>query len=107
MVAGKKAHCDGSYCTPDDSERSLLTFHAYLGENPAEGGEPVGGSTRFFGGDWDKDVVADVAPLQGRVIVFQHQWLVHSGEEVLRGLKYTVRSDFMYERAPELAPNEE
>ncbi|KAF8246605.1 hypothetical protein K440DRAFT_553242, partial [Wilcoxina mikolae CBS 423.85] len=99
-----RPHCDGSYCTPDDSERSLLTFHAYLGEN---GPENVGGATRFFGGNWDQEVGVDVEPVQGRVLVFQHQWLVHSGEEMVSGVKYTVRSDFMYERAPELAEEEE
>lgn len=97
------AHCDGSYCTPDDKERSLLTFHAYLGES---GPENVGGSTRFFGADWDGKGIADVEPMQGRALVFQHQWLMHSGEEMVKGVKYTVRSDFMYERAPELEEEE-
>ncbi|KAI5850724.1 hypothetical protein BZA05DRAFT_436713 [Tricharina praecox] len=97
-----KPHCDGSYITPDGRERSLLTFHSYLGENDAEN---VGGSTRFFG-DYDK-TVADVEPVQGRVLVFQHQWLIHSGEEMERGVKYTLRTDVMYEEAPELDFEEE
>jgi len=91
------AHCDGSYLTNDGRERSLLTFHAYLGENSEEN---VGGATRFFGNN--DAVLADVEPVQGRVLIFQHQWLVHSGEEMERGIKYTMRTDIMYEEAPEL-----
>jgi hypothetical protein len=28
--------------------------------------------------------------------------MLHSGEEMKQGIKYTVRSDIMYEEAPEL-----
>jgi hypothetical protein len=41
----------------------------------------------------------DVEPLQGRVLIFQHMNLLHSGEEIVSGEKFTVRTDFMYERA--------
>jgi hypothetical protein len=88
----RAAHCDGSYVTPDGREQSLLTFHAYLGENSAEN---VGGATAFFGAMGEKEY--EVEPLQGRVLIFQHQRMWHSGEEMLRGLKYTVRTDIMYE----------
>ncbi|KAA8902937.1 hypothetical protein FN846DRAFT_780359 [Sphaerosporella brunnea] len=97
-----KPHCDGSYIAPETNERSLLTFHAYLGEN-GPGNE--GGATSFFDGAGRK--VMDVEPVQGRVLIFQHQWLVHSGEEVVKGLKYTVRTDIMYRSAPELEDEEE
>ena len=37
-------------------------------------------------------------PKLGRVLVFQQRMLVHSGEEVTGGVKYTMRSDFMFEQ---------
>lgn len=77
--------------------RSMLTFHAYLGENSAA---DVGGATRFFVRSRG-DAEIDVAPVQGRVLVFQHRNLVHSGEEMVEGLKHTLRTDIMYERLPE------
>lgn len=39
----------------------------------------------------------DVDPLAGRVLIFQHRRLLHSGDEVESGIKYTVRSDLMYQ----------
>jgi hypothetical protein len=93
---GDTAHCDGSYITPDRRERSLLTFHAYLGEDSDEN---VGGATAFFDAWGRKEL--EVEPKQGRVLIFQHQWMVHSGEEMVRGLKYTVRTDIMYEAMSE------
>ena len=38
-----------------------------------------------------------VDPKAGRVLVFQHKGLLHSGAEVTSGVKYTMRSDLMYE----------
>lgn len=46
----------------------------------------------------------DVESRTGRVLIFEHEGLVHSGEEVIEGLKYSMRTDFMYvenERADE------
>jgi hypothetical protein len=40
----------------------------------------------------------DVDPKMGRVLIFQHAHLLHSGDEVQEGMKYTMRSDLMYER---------
>jgi hypothetical protein len=34
----------------------------------------------------------------GRVLIFQHKGLIHSGEPVTAGTKYTMRTDIMYER---------
>jgi len=55
----------------------------------------VGGATRFW--TQDKQHFLDVFPKVGRVLVFQQRMLIHSGEEVASGIKYTMRSDFMYE----------
>jgi hypothetical protein len=53
-----------------------------------------GGATRFW--TPDKKAYLDVRPKLGRVLVFQQPMLVHSGERVESGVKYTVRSDFMF-----------
>lgn len=39
----------------------------------------------------------DVDCKAGRVLIFQQKGLLHSGDEVVRGIKYTMRSDIMYE----------
>ena len=88
-----RIHCDGQYRTPDDSERSFLTLQLYLGNNP----DLRGGATRFWSPNMKNFI--DVRPLQGRVLIFQHNNLLHSGEEIVSGEKITVRTDFMYERA--------
>jgi hypothetical protein len=89
-------HCDGSYVTPSGCERSFLTLHLYLNDSVHAGGEIKGGATRFFSLDAKRHL--DVAPKLGRVLIFQHAGLVHSGEEVHGGVKYTMRTDLMYER---------
>ncbi|KAI5795801.1 hypothetical protein EDC01DRAFT_629719 [Geopyxis carbonaria] len=86
-----RPHRDGSYETPNGCERSFVTFQLYLSP---ESDANVGGTTRF----WDKQLFLDVEPKQGRVLVFQHADLLHSGEEMVSGEKVTVRTDFMYER---------
>ena len=42
----------------------------------------------------------DVKPVVGRVLIFQHRGLIHSGGEVTSGEKFTMRTDLMYERMP-------
>ena len=39
-----------------------------------------------------------VEPKIGRVLIFQQRYLLHSGEEVDSGLKYTMRTDVMYKK---------
>jgi hypothetical protein len=38
----------------------------------------------------------DVKPKYGRVLMFQHRFLLHSGDDVVRGTKYTMRTDIMF-----------
>lgn len=38
----------------------------------------------------------DVLPKAGRILLFQHRDLIHSGDDVLSGTKYTMRTDLMY-----------
>ena len=92
-----REHCDGQYRTPDDKEFSLFTLHLYLNESDA-GNKLEGGATRFFDpGFSTKDArFYDVEPKIGRVLIFQHRGLLHSGEEVYGGLKLTLRTDIMY-----------
>lgn len=97
-----QAHCDASY-VPSSSERSFLTLHLYLNDSVSEGagGDLLsggsacrGGATRFWGQNM-KDFV-DVEAKIGRVLVFQHRNLLHSGEPVEAGVKKTLRSDIIY-----------
>jgi len=108
-------HCDGAYRTPDGRQRSFYTLHLYLndsakalgiseptqGELEAQSGSSKvrstdellrGGATTFHLGDRR----LDVDPKIGRVLIFQHSRLLHSGDDVISGIKYTMRSDIMF-----------
>ena len=89
-------HCDGTYETPSGDQRSFYTLHLYLNDSIASGGDVKGGATTFH--SVDRSCRLDVNPKMGRVLIFQHAHLVHSGDEVQAGIKYTMRSDLMYER---------
>jgi len=93
-----RAHCDGIYETDDRTERSYFTLHLYLNGGAAgEDGEPLeGGATRFFG--YGMESCLDVEPKPGRVLIFQQRGLMHSGEDVMKGEKYTLRTDILYKR---------
>jgi hypothetical protein len=62
--------------------------------NDAEG-QLKGGATTFH--SWsDEQQRIDVVPKCGRVLLFQHRDLLHSGDDVESGTKYTMRTDIMY-----------
>jgi hypothetical protein len=105
-------HCDGTYITPDGRERTFYTLHLYLNDSvsanpaptPASASEEAapfpellikGGATTFH--SRDKARRLDVDPRAGRVLIFQHRGLLHSGDEVLEGVKYTMRTDLLFE----------
>ena len=92
-VGGKyfRPHEDGSYETPSKKERSYFTLHLYL--NNADG-NLVGGATTFH--SYNMVDKLDVLPKAGRVLLFQHRGLLHSGDDVAQGTKYTMRTDLMY-----------
>ncbi|KAF7314728.1 P4Hc domain-containing protein [Mycena kentingensis (nom. inval.)] len=96
-----KQHCDGLNELTNGlvPQKSFVTLHVYL-NGPPSGQQSddslVGGATRFW--TPDKKHHLDVEPRVGRVLVFQQRMLVHSGEEVLSGVKCTMRGDFMYEQ---------
>lgn len=66
-------------------------------DTPARSACLSGGATRFW--TPDKKHFLDVEPKVGRVLVFQQRMLIHSGEEVTDGVKYTMRSDLLFEVA--------
>lgn len=53
-----------------------------------------GGATTFHSHDRKRRL--DVDPKAGRVLIFQHARLLHSGDDVRSGIKYTMRSDLMF-----------
>lgn len=57
----------------------------------------LGGATSFTDGYSSNDAVR-VFPKAGSVLLFQQRNLVHGGDDVFRGVKYTVRSDIMYRK---------
>jgi hypothetical protein len=91
-----KTHCDGVYETPDGKERSYYTLHLYLNDETSTDIAPLleGGATRFQ--SYHRRAHLDVRPKVGRILIFQHRDLLHSGEDVIAGTKYTLRTDVMY-----------
>ncbi|KAK7037251.1 hypothetical protein VNI00_011242 [Paramarasmius palmivorus] len=116
-----KPHCDGLNELENGALKSFVTLHLYLNDSTTihtSGSEDVGevsnydsasisagysadngntlagGATRFWSPD--KKHFLDVEPKVGRVLIFQQRMLVHSGEQVTKGIKYTMRSDFMF-----------
>ncbi|KAH0566155.1 hypothetical protein GP486_000458 [Trichoglossum hirsutum] len=88
-----RAHYDGCYVDEKTKECSFYTLHLYL--NDSKSTEKLeSGATVFHSGDMNKQV--EVMPKAGRVLVFQHMGLLHSGGEVKKGVKLTMRTDLMY-----------
>lgn len=110
------------YATPDGSEISLYTIHLYLnGEGEQDVGEMerelktveqnpgmfntdlegklLGGATSFVSGLADEHTKVRVFPKTGSVLLFQQNNMFHEGDPVVRGVKYTVRTDVMYKVA--------
>lgn len=82
-----KPHIDGKYKESDICE-SKLTLLIYLSE------DFTGGETTFFTKTED-ELRFKVKPKLGQVLVFDHHQL-HSGDPVIEGIKYVLRTDVMY-----------
>ena len=82
-----RPHCDGQLALPD-GRQSRVTLQIYLGDDNVEGG-----ATRIIGRNRK---YVDIEPKKGRVLIFQQRSLSHSGEDVTKGVKYALRSDFMF-----------
>ncbi|KAK3327395.1 hypothetical protein B0T19DRAFT_441388 [Cercophora scortea] len=95
-----RPHCDGPYVETDADKtvETLFTVHLYLNDSKeavGDGADLVGGATPFLSNDETRKV--DVHPKAGRVLIFQHRKLLHSGADVVQGTKYTMRTDIVYE----------
>jgi len=84
--------------TPDNKERTLFTLHLYLNDadHQEDGQKLMGGATTFWGPMLDNKTRVDVNPKMGSVLIFQHADLLHSGDDLLSGTKYTLRGDLLY-----------
>ncbi|OJD19094.1 hypothetical protein ACJ73_08666 [Blastomyces percursus] len=108
-------HVDGCYVTPSGEEISYFTVHIYL--NGCSSGRKVtdlcnfspeqinslplrGGATTFSPPYIASDDARtfSVYPKSGTALIFQQNGLAHSGDEVLQGTKYTLRTDMMFRR---------
>ena len=82
-----KPHIDGKYKESNTCE-SKLTLLIYLSESF------IGGETTFFDQTEDK-LRFKIIPKLGQVLVFDHHQL-HSGDPIIDGIKYVLRTDVMY-----------
>ena len=84
------------YETSAGAERSYFTLHLYLNGVLGEDGQAQleGGATSFY--KWDMQHSVKIEPKCGRVLLFQQEGLLHSGDDVVRGTKMTMRTDLMY-----------
>ncbi|KAF3760592.1 hypothetical protein M406DRAFT_342808 [Cryphonectria parasitica EP155] len=95
-----KPHGDGHYSEEVGWKKfkTFFTLHLYLNDSVAEAGEDaelVGGATSFVSNYGSRKV--DVDPKAGRVLIFQQRLLTHAGDDVVEGIKYTMRAEIMYE----------
>ena len=86
-----KAHQDGYYIRPDNSEISYITVQIYLNDLKEEDG----GSTTFIKDTYNK-IYQDysVIPKVGRVLLFEHE-LEHEGSILKNGLKNIINQNHM------------
>lgn len=78
-------HMDHWY-QPKSNRITLHTILIYLND------DFLGGETRFM-----EQIEKTIIPETGMVAVFQHK-IRHEGCEVVRGIKYAIRTDTVYER---------
>lgn len=83
-----KPHFDGSYIRPNGEEQSFVTFFLFLNE------ACQGGASTFVSMKNEKDIFP-CEPVTGRLIIFEHH-ICHEGSLVEGGIKYALRTDFMY-----------
>lgn len=80
-------------------------MHLYLNDTADKDGGVMleGGATSFH--SWEMDHSIKIEPKCGRVLLFQQNDLLHSGDDVVKGTKFTMRTDLMY--AVDGGPGEE
>ncbi|XP_048779615.1 uncharacterized protein LOC125683004 isoform X2 [Ostrea edulis] len=84
-----KPHLDGYYMR-ENGDKSYITVQIYLNE------EFEGGSTTFLKSYGCEDGGEEVVPRTGSVLIFQHD-ILHEGSKLIKGRKYAIRTDVMYE----------
>jgi len=86
------AHYD--MCNEVNNGITRWTVLYYLNDVP----RACGGSTAFYKFDNEKDVAADVSCVEGVCLLHLHgdECLLHKGSEVLRGVKYLLRTDLVF-----------
>ncbi|KAJ7274912.1 hypothetical protein C8J57DRAFT_1224473 [Mycena rebaudengoi] len=91
----------------ENGQRTFYTLQFYLPSNSSGSPESFvsakGGTTRFLA-PFAGTAYADIEATPGRVLVFQHAELLHTGEEVTDRVKCTVRSDILYEKVGSPVP---
>merc|ERR1711976_202589 len=92
-----KPHEDGVYERPDGTQKSYITIQLYLNEGF------TGGNTTFMSNSAYEDDVG-VVPKTGSVLVFQHD-ILHEGSLLEDGIKYSMRTDIMYDNTSKLEEN--
>ena len=98
MAKFRTAHEDGAYATPGNEEITFYTLHLYLNESSPDSpdGPLEGGATTFHSYNLERSL--DVVPKAGRVLIFQHKGLIHSGADVTNGIKMTLRTDLLFKK---------
>ncbi|KAJ4133375.1 hypothetical protein NW768_004957 [Fusarium equiseti] len=99
-----KPHCDGAYYYTEGPGKEFETFytvHLYLNDSVENDhtSDLQGGATSFLDRKGENRV--DVNPKAGSVLIFQHKGLFHEGALVNKGIKYTMRTDILYEWIPD------
>ncbi|KAJ5788381.1 Prolyl 4-hydroxylase alpha subunit [Penicillium paradoxum] len=65
-------------------------------KEPSEKDETLLGGATSFMADMDSRDPVRIFPKTGSILIFQQRNLFHGGDDVFRGVKYTVRTDVMF-----------
>jgi len=85
------------YLFEEDGEVDLMDIQEEEDDDMVDSSEgPLLGGATSFGESYNSKDVVRVFPKIGRVLIFQQRGLFHGGDDVFRGVKYTVRTDVMY-----------
>lgn len=90
------SHVDGFYADESLHLKSMFTINIYLNDCPVDSG----GQTVFC----MNGQLTSIEPLAGLCLAFRQptsKRYLHEGTEVLKGLKYLIRSDVMYRVKPQ------
>ncbi|KAL4895429.1 hypothetical protein BDV59DRAFT_200075 [Aspergillus ambiguus] len=91
----------GSATDSDESadEQGATDEGLSAGEKLLGGATSFSDAEGFLDDDYDDNAVR-VFPRTGSVLIFQQRDLYHAGDDVFRGVKFTVRTDILYRSCP-------